>query len=89
MLKSDVVAFFGSQAATAKALGLSDVAICQWKEVVPVPRQGHVRLAMEAEQKRRDDLAKRKRAKLREKGQPDNDETQKRLQRDHFLRPSA
>lgn len=67
MLKSDVVAFFGSQAATAKALGLSDVAICQWKEVVPVPRQGHVRLAMEAEQKRRDDLAKKEARKIARK----------------------
>lgn len=60
MYKADVVAFFGNQKAVADALGLSDAAICRWGEVVPVPRQGHVKLAMEAEQKLRDEAAKKK-----------------------------
>lgn len=55
MFKADVIAFFGSQKQTALALGISEAAVCQWKEVVPGPRQGHVRLAMEAESKRRKD----------------------------------
>lgn len=55
MFKADVVAFFGSQKQTAQALGISEAAVSQWDEVVPGPRQGHVRLAMEAEAKRRQD----------------------------------
>ena len=55
MYKADVVAFFGSQKQTAIALGISEAAVCQWGEKVPGPRQGHVKLAMEAEEKRRKD----------------------------------
>jgi hypothetical protein len=57
MLKEDVVAFFGSKKNTAMALGISRAAVTQWGDVVPAPRQGHVRLAMEAELKRRADEA--------------------------------
>ncbi|MBC3250480.1 Cro/Cl family transcriptional regulator [Serratia fonticola] len=35
MLKKDVIAHFGSQRAVAKALGISDAAVSQWKEVIP------------------------------------------------------
>ncbi|HGH7223088.1 Cro/CI family transcriptional regulator [Klebsiella sp. K4-170] len=35
MLKKDVVQHFGSQRAIAKALGLSESAVSQWKEVIP------------------------------------------------------
>lgn len=59
MLKKDVIAFFGNQNKTADALGLSPVAVCRWGDIVPKTRQGHVRLAMEAEQKKRDEAAKK------------------------------
>jgi DNA-binding transcriptional regulator YdaS (Cro superfamily) len=35
MLKKDVVQHFGSQRAIAKALGLSESAISQWRDVIP------------------------------------------------------
>ena len=57
MNKADVIAFFGSQKQVAAALGISDAAVCQWGDVVPGPRQGHVKLAMEAEASRRADEA--------------------------------
>lgn len=67
MYKADVVAFFGNQKKTAQALFLSEAAICQWGEIVPGPRQPHVKLAMELEQKRRDDLAKKEARKAARK----------------------
>jgi DNA-binding transcriptional regulator YdaS (Cro superfamily) len=57
MNKADVIAFFGNQKQTAIALGISEAAVSQWGEAVPGPRQGHVRLAMEVETKRRADEA--------------------------------
>jgi len=36
MLKSDVIAHFGSQSAVARALKLTKSAISQWPEVVPL-----------------------------------------------------
>ena len=59
MKTEDVNNFFGSQKATAAALGLSPPAICQWGEEVPRSRQHHVRLAMKAEQDKRAKAAKR------------------------------
>jgi DNA-binding transcriptional regulator YdaS (Cro superfamily) len=53
MNKADVIAFFGNQKQTAIALGISEAAVSQWGDVVPGPRQGHVRLAMDAEAARR------------------------------------
>lgn len=35
MLKSDVIAHFGSQIAVAKALGITDAAVSLWKEIIP------------------------------------------------------
>lgn len=35
MYKKEVITHFGSQRAIAKALGLSESAISQWKEVIP------------------------------------------------------
>lgn len=35
MYKKDVIAHFGTQRAVAKALGISDAAVSQWKEVIP------------------------------------------------------
>lgn len=35
MYKKDVVNHFGTQRAVAKALGISDAAVSQWKEIVP------------------------------------------------------
>ncbi|CAH3441023.1 Cro/CI family transcriptional regulator [Phytobacter diazotrophicus] len=35
MLKKDVVQHFGSQRAIAKALGLSESAVSQWRDVIP------------------------------------------------------
>lgn len=71
MYKADVVAFFGSQKAIADALGISDAAVCKWGELVPVPRQGHVRLAIEAEQKIRDKAENEARRKARKKARND------------------
>lgn len=59
MYKADVIAFFGSQKATGDALGISQAAVSKWGDIVPVPRQGHVRLAMEAEEKARADRDKK------------------------------
>jgi DNA-binding transcriptional regulator YdaS (Cro superfamily) len=53
MNKADVIAFFGNQKQTAIALGISEAAVSQWGDAVPGPRQGHVKLAMEAEASRR------------------------------------
>ncbi|MGD8164775.1 Cro/CI family transcriptional regulator [Pantoea sp. FN0307] len=35
MYKKDVIDYFGTQRAVAKALGLTDAAVSQWKEVIP------------------------------------------------------
>jgi len=35
MLKSDVIAYFGSQIAVAKALDITDAAVSLWKEIIP------------------------------------------------------
>ncbi len=35
MYKKDVIDHFGTQRAVAKALGISDAAVSQWKEVIP------------------------------------------------------
>lgn len=35
MRKQDVIAHFGSGRAVAKALGISDSAVSQWKELIP------------------------------------------------------
>ncbi|CNG69979.1 TPA: Cro/Cl family transcriptional regulator [Yersinia enterocolitica] len=35
MLKKEVIAHFGSQRAVARALGISDAAVSQWKPVIP------------------------------------------------------
>lgn len=63
MYKADVVAFFGSQKATAQALCISESAVCQWGEIVPGPRQGHVKYAMDAEAKVRAEREKKEERK--------------------------
>ena len=35
MDKQKVVEYFGSQRAVARALGISDAAVSQWKEIIP------------------------------------------------------
>ncbi|MEL7747781.1 Cro/CI family transcriptional regulator [Enterobacter cloacae] len=35
MFKKEVIDHFGTQRAIAKALGISDAAVSQWKEVIP------------------------------------------------------
>ncbi|KHE04898.1 MULTISPECIES: Cro/CI family transcriptional regulator [Citrobacter freundii complex] len=35
MYKKQVIGHFGTQRAVAKALGISDAAVSQWKEVIP------------------------------------------------------
>lgn len=35
MFKKQVIDHFGTQRAIAKALGISDAAVSQWKEVIP------------------------------------------------------
>ncbi|MFI3035886.1 Cro/CI family transcriptional regulator [Atlantibacter hermannii] len=35
MLKKEVVKHYGSQRAVARALGISESAVSQWKEVIP------------------------------------------------------
>lgn len=35
MLKKDVLAYYGSQSAVARALGISHVAVSKWPQVVP------------------------------------------------------
>lgn len=35
MLKTDVVAHFGTQAAIAKSLGITEAAVSLWDEVIP------------------------------------------------------
>lgn len=35
MLKSDVIAFFGSMAATGRALGITKGAVSNWPDIVP------------------------------------------------------
>lgn len=35
MLKSEVIAYFGSQIAVAKALEISDAAVSVWKDIIP------------------------------------------------------
>ena len=42
MKKSEVVAFYGSVRAAAKALGISPAAISQWGEEVPELRAYHI-----------------------------------------------
>lgn len=59
MKKTDVIEFYGGVRATAKALGLGASTVSQWSEEIPSSRQDHVRLAMEAEQKARDEAAKK------------------------------
>lgn len=54
MKRSEVIEFFGGVRAAARALGLGSATVSQWKEEVPVSRQQHVELAMEAEKKRRE-----------------------------------
>lgn len=62
MKGKQVVEFFGGVRAAARALGLGAATVCQWKDEVPVSRQQHVKLAMEAEENRRkDEEAKDKR----------------------------
>lgn len=39
MKKKDVVAFFGTSRATARALGLSERAVNEWKDEVPKSRR--------------------------------------------------
>lgn len=55
MKGKQVIEFFGGVRAAARALGLGASTVCQWKDEVPVSRQQHVQLAMEAEEKRRKD----------------------------------
>lgn len=35
MFKKEVIKHFGTQRAVAKALGISDAAVSQWKEIIP------------------------------------------------------
>lgn len=35
MKKKDVVAYFGTQKSSAESLGISQVAVCKWGEVIP------------------------------------------------------
>jgi len=39
MRREDVVQFFGSQRAVAKVLGITEQAVSQWPEIVPLGRQ--------------------------------------------------
>lgn len=55
MKGKQVIEFFGGVRAAARALGLGASTVCQWKDDVPASRQPHVKLAMEAEEKRRKD----------------------------------
>lgn len=59
MKSKEVIAFFGGQVETARAIGISAPAVCQWKEDVPASRLKNVELAMAAEQAKRDKEAKR------------------------------
>lgn len=68
MKKVDVIEFYGGVRATAKALGLGASTVSQWAEDLPVSRQDHVRLAMEAEQKIRDEEARKEAKRLARKG---------------------
>ncbi len=43
MYKKDVIDHFGTQRAVAKALGISDAAVSQWKEVIPEERRIPIR----------------------------------------------
>jgi len=61
MKTQDVIDYFGSGAAVARAVGISQPAVSKWGEDVPGSRITNVRLAMMIEQQRRDNLAKRPR----------------------------
>jgi transcriptional repressor of cell division inhibition gene dicB len=39
MTKTDALTYFGSVSATAKAIGISDAAVSQWPERIPLLRQ--------------------------------------------------
>jgi transcriptional regulator with XRE-family HTH domain len=43
MLKADVVAYFGNQTATAKAVGVTKSAVSQWEEDRPIPLKCAIR----------------------------------------------
>ena len=55
MKRTDVIQFFGNQARTAKALGITRQAVCRWPEIVPLAAaarvekisQGRMKLNME------------------------------------------
>ena len=43
MRKADVIAYFGTQTATAKALGVTKSAVNQWEEDRPIPLKRAIR----------------------------------------------
>ena len=65
MRKQEVVEFFGSVQAAAKAIGISSPAISQWGDEVPKPRERAVMLAMRYEQEERDKEEKKQKARAR------------------------
>ena len=57
MTKVEVIGFFGSAAATAKALGVTRQAIDQWSESVPLGRQYQIEVMTKGKLKARDESA--------------------------------
>jgi transcriptional repressor of cell division inhibition gene dicB len=51
MTKTDAVALFGSNTALAAALGISQAAVAQWGETMPLLRQYQVREILAARSK--------------------------------------
>lgn len=45
MKKSDVIAYFGNQSRTAKALGITRQAVCRWPEIIPLAAAARVERA--------------------------------------------
>lgn len=44
MFKKEVIEFFGTQAETAKALGIERQAVHQWPEIIPIGRAYQVQV---------------------------------------------